>query len=81
MEQKWKDLSYKDKLSYILCVSAFVLSAVLLIIGILISPAGEIHASVITSTGMLLAFVGSVLGISQHYNTQLNKLKYELQGK
>lgn len=78
MEKKWNELGYRDRLSFVLCISAFVLSAVLLVAGLVIPPQGEIHASVLTALGMLLTFVGSVLGISQHYNTQLNKIKSEL---
>lgn len=81
MAQKWKDLTYKDRLSYILCACAFGLSAVLLVAGMLIPPQGEVHASVITSVGMLLTFVGSIIGINQHYNVQLDKIKKEINNK
>lgn len=71
----FSDLTYKEKLSYVICVVAFVFGLLLSVAGMLLPPIGEIHGSVLTFFGMTLTFVGSVLGISQHYTLELEKIK------
>ena len=39
----------------------------LLIAGIALPPAGEIHASVLVAFGEILTFAGSLIGIDYHY--------------
>lgn len=78
MGKNWKELSFKDKLSYILCIASFVVGVILTILGMFISPIGEIHSSVLTSLGVFLTFSGSIIGISQHYGAQLEGFKSEV---
>lgn len=70
-KEGWKDLSYKEKLSYILCIVSFVTSIVLIFTGLFIPPPGEITASALTGCGIFLAFCGSLIGIHTHFETQL----------
>ena len=74
----WKDLNYKEKLSFVLCIIAFVLGFILSIAGFCVPPTGEISGSLLTWFGMILTFVGSILGISTHYSVELEKIKKEL---
>lgn len=76
--EKFHDLSFREKLSCILCCLSFLLGSVLVFFAVCIEPKGEIHTSVITTFGMFLAFCGSVLGISMHFSSELYKFKSEI---
>ena len=75
--QNWRELSYRDKVAYTVTISAFVIGAALAIAGLVIEPTGEIHPTVITVTGLFLSFSGALLGISHHFNNELEKFKSE----
>ena len=75
--QSWGELTFKDKVAYIVTISAFVIGAALAIAGLFIEPIGEIHPTVITMTGLFLSFSGALLGISHHFNNELEKFKSE----
>ena len=79
-EAKWNELGFKDKLSFVICAVAFVMGFVLSVAGFCVPPTGEISGSMLTWFGMVLTFVGSVLGISTHYNVELEKIKKEVKG-
>ena len=74
----FKELSYRDKVAYVLCITGFVAGLGLCVAGMCIPPEGEISGSVLTALGMLLTFAGSVLGISLKYKTELEKIKSEV---
>ena len=74
----WKELSFKDKLSYILCIFSFIVGVLLTIAGFIVNPLGDIDASVLTSLGLFLSFSGSIIGITQHYSQQLENFKTEI---
>ena len=71
----WKELSFKDKLSYVLCICSFIIGVLLTIAGFVVNPLGDIDASVLTSLGLFLSFSGSIIGITQHYSMELDKFK------
>ena len=77
----WKQLSFKDKLSYILCIFSFIIGVLLTITGFIVSPVGEVDASVLTSLGLFLSFSGSIIGITQHYSQQLDNFKMEIRSQ
>ena len=74
----WKSLSFKNKMSYVLCISSFIIGVSLTVAGFLVNPLGEVHASILTSLGVFLTFSGSVIGIAQHYGAQLEGFKSEI---
>lgn len=74
----WKSLSFKNKMSYVLCISSFIIGVVLTVAGFMVNPLGEVHASILTSLGVFLTFSGSVIGIAQHYGAQLEGFKSEI---
>ena len=76
--EKFTELSFRDKISYLLCLLSFFLGSTLVFVAVVIEPQGEIHASVITTFGMFLTFCGSVLGISMHFASELYKFKNEI---
>ena len=74
----WKSLDFKSKLSYILCIASFIIGVLLTITGMFLNPLGEIHGSVLTSLGCFLTFSGSIIGISQHYGSQIENFKMQI---
>lgn len=74
----WNSLSFKNKMSYVLCISSFIIGVSLTVAGFLVNPLGEVHASILTSLGVFLTFSGSIIGISQHYAIELEKFKSDI---
>lgn len=71
-------MTFKDKLSSVLCVASFISGIALIIASMFIPPHGVIDTSVLTALGMLLTWSGSIIGISQHYGNELEKIKSQL---
>lgn len=60
----------KNKRVQLLCSLFLILvGSALLIAGFIVSPAGEIHSSVLISFGEILTFVGTVFGIDYKYRS------------
>lgn len=76
---RWSDLSYKERVMYVICIGAFILGFALTIAGFVVPPTGQISPSVLTYFGSTLAFVASLLGVSQHYDTELLKFKSKVE--
>lgn len=74
----WSELSIRDRIAYVVTSAAFVVGASLSIIGLIIPPVGEVHPSVITLVGLFLSFCGALLGISHHFNNELERFKSEI---
>ena len=74
----WNSLSFKNKMSYVLCISSFIIGVSLTVAGFMVNPLGEVHASILTSLGVFLTFSGSIIGISQHYAIELEKFKSDI---
>lgn len=75
LKQEFDKLTFKDVLVYSLATATLAAAFVLLYMGLLIPPEGEIHDSVLTAFGIILLFVGSLLGVSMHYANELVKFK------
>lgn len=71
-------MTYKDKLANVLCIVSFASGILLIIASMVIPPHGVIDASVLTALGMLLTWSGSIIGISQHYGNELERIKSEI---
>ena len=65
-------------MSYVLCISSFIIGVSLTVAGFMVNPLGEVHASILTSLGVFLTFSGSIIGISQHYAIELEKFKSDI---
>lgn len=70
---KDKDVLTKNKLKWqiIAAVAMCVVGAGLMIAGFIVAPIGEIHPSVLTGSGEILTFAGSLFGINVHYKLKL----------
>lgn len=64
-----KELTWKEKISYGMAFVSLICGHVLLFLGYATPPEGEINSSVLYAFGEISIFVGSILGISVHYNS------------
>lgn len=60
---------------YSLAIMSIVAGFTMLFLNMYLPPRGEIHESVLTAFGIILIFVGSLLGIEMHYSNKLNEFK------
>ena len=75
LKEEFDKLTFKEVIIYILAVVNMFSGLTLLFIGLFIEPQGEIHGSVLTAFGSICIFVASLLGISLHYASELDKFK------
>lgn len=79
MKQEFDKLTFKEVIIHMLAVVSMLAGLSLLFTGLFIPPEGEIHGSVLTAFGSICIFVASLLGISLHYENQLDKFKSTVQ--
>lgn len=75
LKKEFRKLSFKDILVFSLATATMLAGHLLLFIGMLIAPEGEIHHSILSAFGIICVFVASLLGISLHYANELKKFK------
>lgn len=68
----------KETLGYWTAILAFSFGWVLTIAGFIVSPVGEVDDSVLWILGQALLYTGAVVGITQHYSTELRHFKREI---
>lgn len=78
LKQEFDKLTFKDTLAYLMAIISLAAAIVLLFMGLMIDPEGEIHPSVLYAAGLMLMFVAAVLGISLHYGSESDKFKSEI---
>ena len=79
LKQEFDKLTFKEVIIHMLAVVSMLAGLSLLFTGLFIPPKGEIHGSVLTAFGSICIFVASLLGISLHYENQLDKFKSTVQ--
>ena len=67
-DKKFKDLSYKDKASYVSAIASLCLGWGLLIAGFIVPPLGVIDATVLTVFGTVLIYAAAIFGIALYIN-------------
>ena len=75
LKEEFDKLTFKEALVFAIAAVSLIAAFVLLFMGLIIPPKGEIHDSVLTAFGIVLLFVGSLLGVSMHYSNELAKFK------
>ncbi len=63
---------------YTLAVVSMIAGLVLLFLGVLLEPRGEIHSSVLCAFGLICVFVSTLLGLSMKFKAELDKFKEEI---
>lgn len=72
---KWKYLSFKDKCAYATAMITFILGWIIVFVGFIVSPLGEVSGSVISIFGSSLIYCASIFGIALYANNQLQLFK------
>lgn len=75
MKRKFDELTFKESLLYVLAIVSLTMGFILLFFGMFIKPEGEIHESVLTAFGIILVFVGAILGIDMKYAAKTKEFK------
>lgn len=75
LKEEFDKLTFKDTLLYSIAIICIVTAFVLLFCGMFIAPQGEIHDSVLTAFGIVLLFVGAILGIDLRYSSKTEILQ------
>lgn len=75
LKREFEKLTIKDMIIYLLVVGTMTAGIVMLFMGMLLPPEGEIHHSVLTAFGLISVFVASLLGFSLHFSNDLTKFK------
>lgn len=78
VKEEFDKLTIKEMITYTLAVVCMAAAIVAIFLGIWIEPKGEVHASILTYFGISSAFCGSLLGISAHYSSELEKFKTQI---
>lgn len=76
--KNWNELSVKDKFSYAFAIASFAVGWGLVIASFSLSETHEVDSSVLACLGSALVFCSACLGISYHYDAQLNNFKEEI---
>lgn len=66
-------LTMKEKISYGLAIGTMLCGLLLLFMSFAVAPAGEISSSVLYAFGEISLFVGSIMGISVHFEALKGK--------
>lgn len=75
LKTEFDKLTFKEFLTYMLAILCIITGTVAVYLSLYIPPVGEVHNSVLTYFGICSTFSGMLLGISMHYNTELNRFK------
>ncbi len=75
LKQEFDKLTMKETLMYGLTIITMLAGLVLLYMGMLLPPKGEIHSSVLTAFGIILVFCAAVFGIDLRYADKLREFK------
>ncbi|MDE6379095.1 MAG: hypothetical protein K2L11_01375 [Muribaculaceae bacterium] len=67
LKQEFDKLSFKDTLMYAIAIVSLIAGFVIIFCGMLLPPKGETHDSVLTAFGLVLIFVGTLLGLDMKY--------------
>lgn len=73
--KKWSDLSIKDKIGYIISISAFIVGTILVFIGMILPPMGIIDNSVLMALGEFFTLSAVFLGINVYFGGVKNDIK------
>lgn len=75
LKQEFDKLTLKELLILAIAVICQTAGIICIFLSMFIEPRGEIHNSVLMYYGLTSSFCGALLGISQHYQVQLEKFK------
>lgn len=72
------EVTPRDKVQFGIAIGLMVFGCVVLLIGLLTPPEGQIHQSVLVAFGEIATLAAGVLGIDAIYTNKLQKIVAEL---
>lgn len=75
LKSEFDKLTFKEFYTFILAGFCLLGAFVLVFIGLYMPPQGELHPSVITLFGIVLGFVGAIIGLDNHYKTKTQEIE------
>ena len=76
--EKWCDLSIKQKSAIITAIAAFIVGWALTIAGFCVPPLGEIADSNLWVLGQALVYAASVFGITSYFTSETRRMKRDI---
>lgn len=73
--------TFKDKIQVWTAVITLIFGLSLTLAGFIISPAGEIHDSVLWVLGQCFIYAGSIFGIHTYYSGKLDEFEFKINKK
>lgn len=74
MLKKLDAITPRDRVQFMLAGFMMIFGCVMLLIGILLEPRGQIHSSVLIAFGEIGTLAASILGIDAIYTNKLQKI-------
>lgn len=75
---KWSELSVKDKAAIITAFMTLCLGWILTIAGFIVEPLGEVTDSVLWILGQAMIYAASVFGLASYFNAETQKMKRDM---
>lgn len=72
------EVTPRDKVQFGIAIGLMVFGCVILLIGLMTEPSGQIHQSVLIAFGEIATLAAGVLGIDAIYTNKLQKIVAEL---
>lgn len=77
--ERWRDLSIKEKTAIVTAIIAFCIGWGLTISGFVIPPVGEVADSVLWILGQTLVYAASVFGITTYFTSETKRMKSDIE--
>lgn len=78
MIKSMDEVTPRDKVQFGIAIGLMVFGCVILLIGLMTEPGGQIHQSVLIAFGEIATLAAGVLGIDAIYTNKLQKIVAEL---
>lgn len=78
MIKSMDEVTPRDKVQFGIAIGLMVFGCIVLLIGLLTPPEGQIHQSVLVAFGEIATLAACVLGIDASYTNKLQKIVAEL---
>ena len=78
MIKSMDEVTPRDKVQFGIAIGLMVFGCIVLLIGLLTPPEGQIHQSVLVAFGEIATLAAGVLGIDAIYTNKLQKIVAEL---
>lgn len=78
MIKSMDEVTPRDKVQFGIAIGLMVFGCIVLLFGLIVPPAGQIHQSVLIAFGEIATLAAGVLGIDAIYTNKLQKIVAEL---